>query len=341
MTDPAPPRPRRKPVVFELDDTAPAPPGPDQAPQPPDDDLPPLQGHAMRAAAAQMTAPGRSRWARLVWAALAGFVALAVSVTAWDFATDLMARSPVLGWLGLGLLGVLALAALGAALRELAGLARLRRLDRLQHDAAAAIAANDLAAARAVTDALAALYTDRQELRWQRQRLQEARGDIFDADSALGLAETTLLTPLDGLATREVESATRQVALLTAAVPMALADVAVALAVNLRMIRRIATIYGGRAGALGSMRLLRSVFAHILATGAISAGDDLLGSVAGGGLMSRVSRRFGEGVVNGALTARVGVAAMTVCRPLPFRAASRPGVSATLRRALTGLFARD
>jgi hypothetical protein len=52
----------------------------------------------------------------------------------------------------------------------------------------------------------------------------------------------------------------------------------------------------------------------------VAVGDDLIGSVAGGSVLSRVSRRFGEGVVNGALTARVGVAAMEVCRPLPFGA---------------------
>jgi len=42
--------------------------------------------------------------------------------------------------------------------------------------------------------------------------------------------------------------------------------------------------------------------------------------------------------VNGALTARVGVAAIEVCRPLPFRAVSRPSVGGLVKRALTGLF---
>ena len=52
-------------------------------------------------------------------------------------------------------------------------------------------------------------------------------------------------------------------------------------------------------------------------------------------------RTFGEGLVNGALTARVGVAAMEVCRPLPFRALERPRVTRLVRRALTGLFDRE
>jgi putative membrane protein len=49
----------------------------------------------------------------------------------------------------------------------------------------------------------------------------------------------------------------------------------------------------------------------------VSFGDNMFGSIAGGHVLARVSRRFGEGIVNGALTARVGIAATDVCRPLP------------------------
>jgi putative membrane protein len=114
-----------------------------------------------------------------------------------------------------------------------------------------------------------------------------------------------------------------------------------ALFANLRMVRRIAEIYGGRAGTLGSWRVMRRVFGHLIATGAVSLTDDLIGSVAGGGVIGKLSRRFGEGVVNGALTARVGVAAIEVCRPMPFVALPKPKVTNLVSRALTGLFGRD
>ena len=41
----------------------------------------------------------------------------------------------------------------------------------------------------------------------------------------------------------------------------------------------------------------------------------------------RISARLGEGVLNGLLTARVGLSAMAVCRPLPFAVRPTPGVS--------------
>ena len=118
-------------------------------------------------------------------------------------------------------------------------------------------------------------------------------------------------------------------------------DVAAALAANLRMIRGVAEVYGGRSGTLGAWRLVRTVMTHLVATGAVAVGDDLLHGVAGGTVLSRLSRRFGEGVVNGALTARVGVAAIEVCRPLPFAAREKPTVTGILGTALRGLFGRD
>jgi putative membrane protein len=161
---------------------------------------------------------------------------------------------------------------------------------------------------------------------------------VLDADALLQLTARALFAPLDAQARREIEAASRTVAGATALIPLALADVAAALSMNLRMIRRIADVYGAHAGFFGSWRLMRSVATHLIATGAVAVGDDLIGSVAGGHVLARLSRRFGEGIINGALTARVGIAAMDVCRPLPFSALPRPKVSNLVGRALSGLF---
>ena len=326
---------RDGPVLIEIDEADSAAPDPALAPPPPDAEPP--RGAAMQAAAA-LGARRASPLARLFWGALGAFAALVLSVAAWDFVTGLLARNTLLGGAALGLVAAVLAALLALAGREAAAIARLSRLDAIHRAAASAHSDADLAAAREAVDRLAALYAARPETEWGRQRLAERRGDVLDADALLGLAEAELLAPLDRAAIREVEAAARQVAAVTALVPLALADVAAALTANLRMIRRIAEIYGGRAGTLGAWRLTRAVFAHLVATGAVAVGDDMIHSVAGGGLLSRLSRRFGEGVVNGALTARVGVAALEVCRPLPFVRAARPSVTGIVRRALAGLF---
>jgi putative membrane protein len=102
----------------------------------------------------------------------------------------------------------------------------------------------------------------------------------------------------------------------------------------------LSEIYGGRSGSLGSIRLMRKVFTALLGAGAMALADDLVGSVAGGGVLAKISRRFGEGVINGALTARVGLAAMELSRPMPFAALPRPNTGTTTTRALAGLFGR-
>ncbi len=59
-------------------------------------------------------------------------------------------------------------------------------------------------------------------------------------------------------------------------------------------------------------------------TGGMAAGDSLIQQVLGHGVAAKVSARLGEGVLNGLLTARLGLAAIDVARPLPFVALSRP-----------------
>ena len=325
--------PRQGSVLIELEGAADQTPA--TAPAVPEFETP--QGMAMLAAA-RMAARRTNGLGRFFWAAFGAFAGFVLSVTAWDFITGLFTRSDLLGTIALGLLAILLLAAALIGVRELAAFSRLTRLDGIRRAAEAAHSAQDLVAARRVADQVQGLYANRPEMQDGLVRIDGRRSDQFDADGLLGLAETDLLAPLDQAALREVEAAARRVALVTAFVPLALADVATALIANLGMIRRIAEIYGGRSGTLGSWRLTRTVLTHLAATGALAVGDDLIHSVAGGSLLSKLSRRFGEGVVNGALTARVGVAAIDVCRPLPFHAVSRPKVSALVQRALTGVF---
>ncbi|UAB89533.1 TIGR01620 family protein [Ruegeria sp. SCSIO 43209] len=324
------------PVLIDLEDDASA---VDVSTAPPVPDIAPPQGQAMQAAV-RFAARKPSVLARWFWGLALAVVGAVVSVAAWDFAISLLERAPILGWIVTGLIAALLLVVLIIALRELAAISRLSRVDGLRRAADTALSDEDLSQARAVTTRLVAFYKGRDETRWGRDRLTERMGEQFDAATLLSLAEDELLAPLDAAASREVEAAARQVATVTALVPLALADVATALASSLRMIRRIAEIYGGRAGFLGSWRLTRAVFVHLIATGAVAVGDDLLEPILGGSVLSKLSRRFGEGLVNGALTARVGVAAMEVCRPLPFSKRHQPSTRGMIKRALSGLFSR-
>jgi len=259
------------PVLIDLDgDAAPhvaeAPPVPDEST--------PHEGRAMLAAA-HIAARKPSRLARWFWSLLLALLGAGVSLAAWDFLTGLIARNPTLGYGFTALLGLFLLVCLIIALREIGAIGRLSRIDHLRHAAAQARDAADLTEARRVTDQITRLYRARPETKWARERLAELRGDQLDAGGLLDLTEQELVSPLDALAEKEIEAAARQVATVTALVPLALADVVAALTANLRMIRRIAEIYGGRSGLIGGWRPSPAARAPPVAAGAGAGGGGL------------------------------------------------------------------
>jgi putative membrane protein len=288
---------------------------------------------AVKAAAAS----GGSRIGALFWGSVAALVGLGISVAAYDFVAGLIMRNPMLGAIAGALTAIIVGALAIFVLREVAATARLGRVDTVRERATKGLGERDRAVALTAVRDLRKLYAKRRDMEWGLDRLRGREGDLLDADTLLSETERLTMEPLDRRAEEAVGKAARSVAMLTAMVPMALVDVLAALLINLRMIRSVAEVYGGRAGWLGSWRLLRAVAGHLIATGAVAIGDDMLGSVVGGGVVARLSRRLGEGLINGALTARVGAAAIEVCRPLPFHALPRPSGRALAAKALKGI----
>ena len=148
----------------------------------------------------------------------------------------------------------------------------------------------------------------------------------ISANSAASIA-TDDRRPLVEKVQREIAGAARRVSMMTAISPRAVLDVLFVIAQIVVLIRRIAEIYGGRPGLLGFVKLARSVGAHVAITGGMAVGDSLVQQLVGHGIASKISARLGEGVLNGLLTARVGLSAMAVCRPAPFGARKPPGVA--------------
>jgi putative membrane protein len=137
-----------------------------------------------------------------------------------------------------------------------------------------------------------------------------------------------------------VLDAAKRVSLVTAVSPRAIVDIAYVAFESARLIRRLSELYGGRPGTLGFFRLARGVLAHLAITGSIALGDGFVQQILGHGLAARLSAKLGEGVVNGMLTARIGLAAMDTTRPLPFQALKRPGMSDFLS-ALTSFASKE
>lgn len=251
-------------------------------------------------------------------AAVSGLVSLALAASFWNFVSNALARNDWIGWTATSLAGIAAVTGLLIALRELVGLIRLGKLTRLRRDAELALRTNDRALERATVSTLAAGFKGRRDLAWNLSQLDAHRRDVRDPGELLRLAERELLAPLDAAARRLILKSAKRVLVVTAMSPMVWMAMLYVMVENVRMLKGLATLYGGRPGGLGALKLARLVGGHIVATGGLAMTDDLVGQFLGQDLMRRLSRRLGEGAFNGALTARIGTAAIDVTRPMPF-----------------------
>lgn len=281
--------------------------------------------------------PKSSRWATLFWSGLGGLVSLGVGLAVSKLIEDLFARADWLGYVGLAFAAALAVGTLAILAREIFGLMRLKTLNHLRERAAEALAKDDRRAAEGVTQELLAVTRTSPRLYRARTELTAHLDAIIDGADLVRLTERHLMGPLDAEATRLVSAAAKRVSVVTAVSPRAAVDLIFVLVTAIGLVRRLALLYGGRPGTLGMIRLFRQVIAHLAVTGGMAAGDSLIQQVVGHGLAAKLSARLGEGVVNGLLTARLGLAAIEVTRPLPFAALPAPA----LRDVASGLVARE
>jgi putative membrane protein len=277
--------------------------------------------------AAVPVAPRRFSWGTLFVAGLSGFLTLSIGVWAERTIVSLMNESPVLGYAALVCAGLALLALLVMLGRVARDILRERKVETLRARATAALAGGSRDEGQAIAEDLMRLYASRAQTAHGRATLAEAMPQLFAARDVLTVAERSLIMPLDAAAQAQIAQAARRVSLVTAVSPRALIDVIFVLVACARLLRAIAGTYAGRPGTLGLLRLARQVLGHLVVTGGIAAGDAVIQQVVGQGLAARLSAKLGEGVLNGLLTARIGLAAMAVCRPLPFVEAQPPSLA--------------
>ncbi|MFT5759399.1 MAG: putative membrane protein [Alteromonadaceae bacterium] len=180
------------------------------------------------------------------------------------------------------------------------------------------ILANDLVCdarklCQKITDQLPSDLNVENEQQWQ----QIAQSEYSDAE-ILQLYSRQVLSKVDEKALAEVAKFSTESVVLIALSPIAIVDMLLMFWRNLRMIDKIAGLYGLKLGYWSRIRLIKQVFVNMAYAGASEIiadfGTDLIGADLLGKLSSRMAQGFGAGM----LTARLGIKTIKLCRPIPF-----------------------
>lgn len=169
-------------------------------------------------------------------------------------------------------------------------------------------------------------------------RVLEEAPDYYDNSELLRHMELAFFDALDEEAMRRIVRHATTTGALVGLSPFTTLDVLVALRQSTRMIDDVAQIYGVRPSAVVRWRLFRKVLALVAYSGASEyAVSELWPDLVGDSLLSSVSARLGQGMGASLFMARIGLATIHSCRPIPFSEKQRPRLGALTRRIASSL----
>lgn len=129
---------------------------------------------------------------------------------------------------------------------------------------------------------------------------------------------------LDNQARREISHPAAESMLMIAISPLALVDMAFIAWRNICLINRIAALYCIELGYFSRIRLFRLVLLNIAFGGASELVREVGMDWMSQDLAARLSARTAQGIGVGLLTARLGINAMELCRPLTWLEGEKP-----------------
>ncbi|MBB3060771.1 putative membrane protein [Microbulbifer rhizosphaerae] len=169
-------------------------------------------------------------------------------------------------------------------------------------------------------------------------RVLDEAPDYYDSSELLQHLEVTFFEALDQEALRRIVRHATTTGALVGLSPFATIDVLVALRQSLRMIDDVAQIYGVRPSVVVRWRLFKKVLALVAYSGASEyAVSELWPELVGDSVLSSVSARLGQGMGASLFMARIGLAAIHGCRPIPFSEKQRPRLGALTKRIASSL----
>ncbi|OTA20663.1 TIGR01620 family protein [Xenorhabdus beddingii] len=266
--------------------------------------------------------PKRSVWRKIFSCAM---LLLGISVIA-QFIQWIYQSWQQHDWIALGVVAagsLIILAGIGTVIREWRRLYHLRQRTEERDTAKTLLQSQGVGKGRQFCEKLA----QQAGIGQQHPALQRWQATVHEThnDREIVMLYSKLVQPvLDTQARKEISRSAAESALMIAVSPLAIVDMAFIAWRNIRLINRIAALYGIELGYFSRIRLFRLVLLNIAFAGASElvreVGMDWLSQ----DIAARLSARAAQGIGAGLLTARLGIKAMELCRPLPWLEDDKP-----------------
>jgi putative membrane protein len=265
--------------------------------------------------------------------ALTALVLLFIATEIHAFIRASFALHPFYGWVGagfLGLVGVLIGAILASEWRKYLSLKSVVRMR--ENYAQLMKERRDHNLNRTVREEVRA-YRDRLERsstvisRKNFHRLRERMQDVDDALQWKEHLDRLMLQPLDREVQRVIRREAANVGVGTAISPTGAIDAVIALWRNVKLIKRIASIYVGRPGFYGTLVIIRRTVGAVALANLL---DELTAEILAASFLSRLTGAGAQGLANATMTIRVGLKAQEQCRPIPLAPEDRTGSARSL-----------
>ncbi len=273
---------------------------------------------------------------------LAGGLLTAFSgLVAWQAVDSVIQAFNQQDWLTLGWTGFITLLAsmgIGALARELWKLKALRHHFSIQEQSEKMLASDGIGKGKAFCQQLAKESEVLPESPAYDRWIHSVNDTHSDAE-ILDMYDAMVVCEQDKRASDIVTKYATESALLVAVSPLALADMLLVAWRNLAMINQLAAEYGVELGYWSRLKLFKSVLVNMAFAGvsevAVHAGMDLMSM----DLAGKLSARAGQGIGVGILTARLGLKAMGLLRPIPWQAERKVKLSSIRKQIVAKISA--
>ncbi|WP_375750059.1 YcjF family protein [Vibrio sp. HN007] len=257
----------------------------------------------------------KSRW--LSTGLLTSFAGL----LGWQAVDTVVTAVQTSDWLTVGWSALAATVAglgVGAIGKELWKLRKLRNHFSVHEQSEELLKSDSVGKGRAFCESLA----KEAEIASENPHLDRWRNSVNSSHSdaeVLEMYDAMVIRQQDMEAKKLVARLSTESAVLVAVSPLAIADILLIAWGNFKLVDQLGEIYGVELGYWSRLKLFKLVLVNMAAAGATELATDASMDLLSMDLAGKVSTRVAQGFGVGILTARLGIRAMALLRPIPWK----------------------